>query len=366
MRTLLYKLLGLLLLVGSFAFTWFYMDYQDFVVAPLPLHGQALHYEVRPGTSLRGLADALSARRLIGHPRYLVWLGRRMGVAQRLQAGEYEFPPGTTPRGLLSRIAEGRVVQYPLTIVDGWTFRQLLAAVEASPVLIHTLRGFTPRRIMARLGHPGQDPEGWFFPDTYRFPRGTTDLQFLARAYRTMQRELQAQWRERATGLPLKTPYQALILASIVEKETAVPAERAEIAGVFERRLERGMRLQADPTVIYGLGPRFNGDLTSRDLTRYTPYNTYRIDGLPPTPIAIPGLASIRAVLHPAPGKSLYFVARGDGTHVFSETLAEHDRAVERYLLHGAGATIPRRGAKGRRGGSPVGAPQAGGHRRER
>ncbi len=333
MRTLLYKLLGLAILIGSFVFAWVYMDYQDFVRTPLPLHGHALHFELRNGTSLRALADALTARGLVRHPDYLVWLGRRMGVAQRLQSGEYEFPPGTTPRTLLTRIAQGKVVQHALTIIDGWTFRELMAAVDRSQALTHTLTGLSGRQIMARLGSPGQSPEGWFFPDTYRFPRGTTDLQFLARAYRRMRTELNAQWRTRATGLPLRTAYQALILASIVEKETAVPAERAEIAGVFERRLERGMRLQADPTVIFGLGPKFDGDLTSRDLTRYTPYNTYRIPGLPPTPIAIPSLAAIHAVLHPAPGKALYFVARGDGTHVFSDTLAEHDRAVRRYLL---------------------------------
>lgn len=341
MRTLLYKLLGLIILLGSFASAWVYMDYQDFVRSPLPLHGKTLHYELKPGTSLRGLADMLAARGLIRHPDYLVWLGRRMGVAQHLQVGEYDFPPKTTPRSLLARIAEGRVVQYPLTIVDGWTFRQLMARVRSSPVLVHTLKGLTPRQIMARLGSPGQSPEGWFYPDTYQFPRGTTDLEFLARAYHRMQHALQKQWRERAPNLPLKTSYQALILASIVEKETAVPGERAKIAGVFERRLARGMRLQADPTVIYGLGAAYNGDITARDLTRYTPYNTYRIAGLPPTPIAIPSLAAIHAVLHPAPGKALYFVARGDGTHVFSRTLAGHDRAVERYLLHGAGGTVP-------------------------
>lgn len=336
MRIVFYKLLGLAILVGSFAFGWVYLGYQEFVDAPLHLEGRPLPYVLNQGTSLRQLADDLTRRGVIHHPAYLVWLGRRMGVSQRLQAGEYEFQADTTPRELLSRLAAGKVLQYTLTLVEGWTFREVMEAVDARDTLRHTLTGLSDAQIMARLGHPGQSPEGRFFPDTYYYPRGTTDLEFLGRAYQTMTRHLQEAWRGRAPGLPLETPYQALILASIVEKETGVAVERPEIAGVFERRLALGMRLQADPTVIYGLGPNFDGDLRVRDLRRETPYNTYRNKGLPPTPIAMPGLASIHAVLHPAAGKSLYFVARGDGTHVFSDTLAEHDRAVDRFQLHRA------------------------------
>ncbi|OYV76240.1 MAG: aminodeoxychorismate lyase [Chromatiales bacterium 21-64-14] len=333
---MLYKLLGLTILLGSFVFGWTYLGYQEFVDSPLHLEGRPLPYVLDKGTSLHQLADDLTRRGVIHHPSYLVWLGRRMGISQRLQAGQYEFQADTTPRELLSRIAAGKVLQYTLTLVEGWTFREVMEAIEAHDSLVHTLAGLSDAQIMARLGHPGQNPEGRFFPDTYFYPRGTTDLQFLQRAYQTMTLRLDTEWRRRAPGLPLNTPYQALILASIVEKETAVPAERAEIAGVYERRLALGMRLQADPTVIYGLGSAFDGNLRVRDLRHETPYNTYRNKGLPPTPIATPGLASIHAVLHPDPGKALYFVARGDGTHVFSETLAEQDRAVDRFQLHRA------------------------------
>ncbi len=232
---------------------------------------------------------------------------------------------------MLDRIVAGRVIQYPLTIVEGWTFRQLRQALAAHPQLTQTLAGLSDAEIMARLGRPGAHPEGWFLPDTYHFPKGFTDEAFLRRALTAMEQRLTQVWERRAPDTPLNDPYQALVLASIIEKETGVAAERAEIAGVFARRLRLGMRLQTDPTVIYGLGEAFDGNLRRRDLEADTPYNTYTRPGLPPTPIALPGLAALEAAAQPAAGDALYFVADGQGGHVFSRTLEEHHRAVRRY-----------------------------------
>jgi UPF0755 protein len=225
------------------------------------------------------------------------------------------------------------VISYSFTLVEGWTFQQVLEAVREQEALQGTFENLTAEAIMERLGHPGEHPEGRFLADTYHFPRGTTDLALLQRAYGAMQEFLQQEWDRRAADLPFKTPYEALILASIVEKETAVAEERPQIAGVFIRRLRKGMKLQTDPTVIYGMGERFDGNIRRRDLSENTPYNTYVHRGLTPTPISMPGRDAIRAVLHPADGKSLYFVAKGDGSHYFSATLQEHNKAVRKYQL---------------------------------
>ncbi|ROR32629.1 endolytic transglycosylase MltG [Inmirania thermothiophila] len=334
-RPPLHRLLGLLVLAASLGGGWLLWDYRVALDRPLAVPPAGLTLEVAPGESLRSLARRLAADGVLHRPLYLVAHARLEGVATRIQAGEYQIPAGETPRTLLARLVAGRVVQHRLTLVEGWTFAQVRAALEAEPALRQTLRGLPDAEVMARLGRPGEHPEGRFFPDTYQFPRGGTDLDLLRRAYEAMARHLAREWAGRAPGLPLETPYQALILASIVEKETGVAAERPLIAGVFIRRLQRGMRLQSDPTVIYGLGAAFDGNLRRADLRRDTPYNTYTRAGLPPTPIAMPGLDAIRAVLHPAPGDALYFVARGDGTHVFSATLAEHRRAVARYQRGG-------------------------------
>jgi UPF0755 protein len=227
------------------------------------------------------------------------------------------------------------VIQYPLTLVEGRTFRQALAVIASDPVLVADIGALTDEEIIARIGHPGVHPEGRLFPDTYLFPRGMGALDLVKRAYGRMEAVLAEEWDKRAPGLPFKDPYEALILASIVEKETGLAAERPEIAGVFVRRMQKGMRLQTDPTVIYGLGAAFDGNLRRVDLTTDTPYNTYTRGGLPPTPIALPGREAIHAVLHPAAGDSLYFVAKGDGSHAFSATLDEHNRAVRRYQLGG-------------------------------
>jgi UPF0755 protein len=320
-----------LLLVALLAAGVLWQQYQDFRASPLVVPEAGLVVDFPAGSSLRGLAEQLVARDVLEHPYWLRLLGRETGLAARLQAGEYRITPGTTPEALLRQMAAGRVLQHELTLVEGHTFRQMMDRIQAHPVLVQTLAGLSDEEIMERLGRAGEHPEGRFLPDTYHFPRGTTDLEFLRRAYAAMERGLQAAWEDRAEGLPLETPYEALILASIVERETGLPEERGTIAGVFVRRLQKGMRLQTDPTVIYGIGPDFDGRIRYVHLRTDTPYNTYTRHGLPPTPIAMPGVEAIQAALHPEPGDALYFVSRNDGSHHFSATLAEHNRAVDKY-----------------------------------
>ena len=308
-------------------------QYRDFKRAPLNVAEPGLIYEIASGTSLKQLAFDLQRRGITAHPRYLIWLGRELDLAHRLQAGEYRITPGMTPESLLRKLAGGEVIQHAITLIEGQTFREVLALVESKDDIVHTLDGVSVEDVMTRLGHEGENPEGRFLPDTYYFPQGTTDLAFLTRAYNAMERHLADAWAARDEGLPLNTPYEALTLASIVEKETGVAEERPVIAGVFIRRLQKGMRLQTDPTVIYGLGDRFDGNLHASDLRSDTPYNTYTRDGLPPTPIALPGTASIHAVLHPDKGDALFFVANGNGGHYFSRTLKEHELAVKKFQL---------------------------------
>jgi UPF0755 protein len=315
-------------------------QYQDFRRAPLNIPESGVVYEIAAGTSLKQLAYDLQRRGITGHPHYLVWLGRELDLAHRLQAGEYEISPGTTPESLLRKLAGGEVIQHAITLIEGQTFKEMLAVITANADIVHTLDGVGTEELMTRLGHEGEHPEGRFLPDTYHFPQGTTDLAFLTRAYNAMERHLTEAWAGREEGLPLETPYEALILASIVEKETGVAGERPVIAGVFIRRLQKGMRLQTDPTVIYGLGDRFDGNLRASDLRNDTPYNTYTSDGLPPTPIAMPGAASIHAVLHPDKGDALFFVADGSGGHYFSRTLKEHELAVQKFQL-GKSVSLP-------------------------
>lgn len=335
LRGLPLKLFGVLVLAGGLTAAWLLLGYQTFVDAPLDFGEGGLRYELKPGTTLTGLAHDLQNRGVIDEPRYLVWLARLEGLDNRIKAGEYRFDSGITPRRLLQQLVNGETLQYAITIVEGWNFRQLLDAVHSNEYLLHTLSDYSDAEIMEKLGHPGEHPEGRFLPDTYHFPRMTTDVAFLRRAYAAMEQLLKEEWPARSPDLNVDTPYQALILASIVEKETSLPSERKQIAGVFNRRLQKRMRLQTDPTVIYGLGRSFDGDLRRRDLRRDTPYNTYLHKGLPPTPIALPGRDAVLAALHPAEGNELYFVARGDGSHQFSATLAEHNRAVVEYQLGG-------------------------------
>ena len=313
-----------------------YSDYQQFLDAPLEVSADGQVLEVKPGMGINEIARHLQRQPGLSRPAlYLEAHARLNGLAARLKVGEYALSPGLTPRTLIDRIVAGQVIQHALMVVEGWTFRQLQQAMTRHPKLAQTLQGLSDADVMARLGRPGEHPEGRFLPDTYHFPAGFTDEAFLRRAMTAMDQRLAEIWQNRAPNLPLDNPYQALILASIIEKETGLPAERPEIAGVFARRLLKGMRLQTDPTVIYGLGEAFDGDLRQRDLTTDTPYNTYTRKGLPPTPIALPGEAALKAAVNPAAGDALYFVADGQGGHVFSRTLAEHNRAVRRYQLQG-------------------------------
>ena len=293
----------------------------------------ATNFTIEPGMSLQSIGNRLSEKGLIKQPYYLVIEARRTRKEGKLKAGEYVVIPGTTPRQLLDQFVNGKVKQYGLTLIEGWTFAQMMETIGNDSVLTHTLDPADRPSLMNAIGRPGISPEGQFFPDTYHFPRGASDLDFLRRACDAMHKILSEEWEQRAENLPYKTPYEALIMASLVEKESGLKDERAEIAGVFVRRLQKGMKLQTDPTVIYAMGNNFDGNLRREDLSIDSPYNTYVFAGLPPTPIALPGRESIHAALHPADNNSLYFVAKGDGSHQFSETLDEHNKAVTRYQL---------------------------------
>lgn len=332
-REFLFRLAGAAVIVASFIGGWLWMELQTFRDTPLTPVPGVESFIVERGASVRELATTLERVGLIKHAAYFEWLARLQGKAGRVRTGEYAVNAKLTPVELLDNLVNGHVVQHTLTLVEGWTFRQVMDALAANDKLDHTLDGMGDDAIMTRLGLTGQRPEGLFFPDTYYFTRGTSDADFLKRAHAVMNQQLQRAWNERGTGLPYKSPYEALIMASIVEKETGLAEERREIAGVFVRRLQRNMALQTDPTVIYGLGAAYSGNLRSADLRRDSPYNTYKRKGLPPTPIALPGSGSLNAALDPAPGKTLYFVARGDGSHQFSATIEEHNRAVRKYQL---------------------------------
>jgi len=320
------------LLLGLIAGTWLFG--QSVLNQAMKLPDGGLTVDVPAGMSLRALGDRLASDGILRYPTVLVAYARLLGHANSIKAGEYEIAAGTTPRGLLRQLVEGRVKLHSLTIVEGWTTRDLVRALRKSSYIRLTLVDVDDDALARAAELPGARPEGWFFPDTYRFPKGTTDLALLRMAHERMQVILDQAWAGRAAGLPLRSPYEALILASIVEKETALDRERPQVAGVLIRRLKAGMKLQTDPTVIYGLGEDFTGDLTRRQLGRDTPYNTYTRAGLPPTPISLPGEASILAAVHPDTSDSLYFVAspKRDGSHVFSATLREHNAAVRRYL----------------------------------
>ena len=330
---MLNRFLGLLIITLSLLLAWAWMEYDSFRETPLALPPEGMVYTLEPGSSVTSLAADLTAKGVIQHPIMLRLLARLTHQADRLKAGEYRIPPGTSPVQLLRILSSGKVVQHVLTLVEGWTFRQVMVAVDAHEALNHTLTNLSDQEIMQRLGHPDLHPEGRFYPDTYHFPRGETDVAFLKRAYHKMQQVLTDEWSQRAKDLPFETPDEALILASIVERETGLPEERGRIAGVFIRRLQKGMLLQTDPTVIYGMGEHYDGNIRRRDLETDTPYNTYLRKGLTPTPIAMPSRAAIRAVLHPEDGQALYFVATGEGGHYFSNSLDEHNRAVQKYQL---------------------------------
>lgn len=320
-------LAGLLTAMGA----WLYV--QQWLRTPLAIPGEGYTYELKVGETLGHLANDLGAQHIIKYPR-LLRLYARVVNANKVHAGEYFLAPGTTPEVLLKKLRDGDVVLYQVTFVEGWTFKQALTALHANDHVRHLLANKSEADQLALLDLPVSHLEGWFFPDTYSFSRHTSDVEILKKSYRKMQEFLQREWDQRAPGLPYKDAYEALIMASIIERETGHHSERDQIAGVFVRRLQLGMKLQTDPTVIYGMGDIYKGKIARKDLQAATPYNTYVIQGLPPTPIALPSAASIRAALNPAAGKYLYFVAKGDGTSEFSETLEAHNQAVRRYQLN--------------------------------
>jgi UPF0755 protein len=320
-------LLPLLAAVGLAAAAWWWLE------RPLPLAAASVELSVEPGDNPREVAEAWVGAGVQTTPRLLYEWFRWSGQARRIRAGSYEIAAGTTPRQLLDKLVQGDELRERVRFIEGWTLRQLRAELARAPHLKPTTARLSDAELMAAVGSPGMAAEGRFFPDTYVYSRGVSDLTVLKRAHRVMQQQLEQAWAQRDPGSPLKSADEALILASIVEKETGLDADRGQIAGVFVNRLRIGMRLQTDPTVIYGLGESFDGNLRRRDLEADGPYNTYTRGGLPPTPIALPGLASLRAAVRPEPTKALYFVAKGDGRSAFSDNLADHNRAVTRYQL---------------------------------
>lgn len=301
------------------------------VLRPLTMSAQVTSFSVPPGASLRTAARVVQAAGVDLPAWQLELLGRVLGRSATIKAGSYEVPQGLTALALLEKLTRGDVTQGEIVLVEGKTFRQFRAVLNESADLAHDSLGLTDQQILARLGASESHPEGLFFPDTYLFDKGSSDIQVFRRAYQAMQVRLAAAWERRDANLPLRTPYELLILASIIEKETGLAADRPQVAAVFVNRLRRGMLLQTDPTVIYGLGERFDGNLRKSDLRSYSAWNTYTRPGLPPTPIAMPGLASLRAASAPPPSDRLYFVARGDGSSAFSASLDEHNSAVARY-----------------------------------
>jgi UPF0755 protein len=294
-----------------------------------------LQFDLKAGSSLKKAAQQMATAGVLRNAAPFVILARLLGAAGKVKAGNYEVTGPISPLALLRKVTEGDYTQSTITFVEGWTFRQVRRALDEHSAIRHDTQGLSDAEIQRRLGLDQPSLEGWFFPDTYHFSSGLSDFAILRRAYRLMQSRLAIEWAQRAPGLPLKSPYDALILASIIEKETGRTAERPLIAAVFINRLRAGMKLQTDPTVIYGMGRAFNGNLRKRDLTADTPYNTYIHEGLPPTPIAMPGLASLSAALNPPQNNYLYFVSRGDGSSYFSRSLEEHSRAVTKYQKAG-------------------------------
>ena len=326
-RLLMFALLLATLAIGAAAW-WLHNPMR----LNLPAGSQVLDLEIEPGTRAAQVAEAVVASGADVNVMLLQAWFRVSGQARQIKAGSYEITPGATPRSLLSMVVRGDQTLKSITLVEGWSFSQVRTALQKAELLAPDSIGLQPEMIMEKLGKTGIHPEGRFFPDTYSYAKGSSDLAVLKRAANAMDKRLDAAWALRSADTPLKTRDEALILASIVEKETGKPTDRAQIAGVFTNRLRINMRLQTDPTVIYGLGDAFDGNLRKRDLLADTPYNTYTRGGLPPTPIAMPGKAALLAAVQPAPTKALYFVARGDGTSQFSANLDDHNRAVNKYI----------------------------------
>ncbi len=321
-------LLGILLAALIVAGAWW-------ANSPIALRDATVDFRVAPKSTLRSAVAQMQEAGVGVNADLLALLARWRGVATGIKAGSYSVRQGVTPEELLAKLARGDVTQGESLLVEGWTFRQWRARLDQHPDLKHDTAGLPEAEIASRLGIDGAHIDGWLLPDTYLFDKQSSDLELLARAHRAMRKKLDVAWGGREANLPYKTPYEALIMASIVEKETGRSEDREMVAAVFVNRLRKGMLLQTDPTVIYGLGEAFDGNLRKRDLQTDTPYNTYTRSGLPPSPIAMPGLAAIQAALHPASSDALYFVARGDGSSQFSRTLDEHNKAVGKYQKGG-------------------------------
>ena len=321
---LLWLLFILVIVVGLFAY---------YARTPIPLEKTPFVFALKPGSSLKSAAHQIQQVGGLNNEWLFVLLARSLRKASQIKPGNYQLEHEVTPLQLLDMISKGQIETSSVTIIEGSTFKDLRDLLNKDSTLSHDSASMSDEEILKRIGATESEAEGLFFPDTYNYVKGSSDLKVLKRSYQLMQRHLQDNWKKRDPDLPFETPYQALILASIVEKETGQPGDRPMIASVFINRLRKSMRLQTDPTVIYGMGDSFDGNLRKRDLSRDTPYNTYTRDGLTPTPIALPGLASLQAVLHPAPSKALYFVARGDGSSQFSSTLIEHNNAVNEYQI---------------------------------
>jgi len=333
MMNAIYKIMGLGVLIISIGIGWFWQSLNNFSSKPVQLESPSIDFEIKPGVPLTTIARKLKTANIISDDSLFLWLIKLEDKEKNIKAGEYVIKNGSTPKDILLLFVSGQVKQYPFTIVEGWSFKQLMVALSSNLQMAHTLKGKSNKEIMASIGHENEHPEGRFLPDTYKFPAGSSDVAFLKRAYNAMNKLLEKAWQNRADGLPLKNKYEALILASIVEKETGFAGERAQIAGVFTRRLQKRMRLQTDPTVIYGLGDEYDGNLKKKHLKQDGPYNTYRRFGLTPTPIAMPSEAAIHAALHPEAGDTLYFVAKGNGRHYFSSTIKEHNKAVRKFQI---------------------------------
>lgn len=340
---LIKKLISFCILIGIVGSLFLGYKFNQFQSSPISLEGESVEFTIERGKTIRQVAQNLADKGYIEDAVMFIALAKLEGEETSIKAGEYRLKPSQTPKDLITLFTKGNSILYSFTIIEGWTFRQLLQALAAEPLLVQTIQGLDVETIMSQIGFRDEHPEGRFLPDTYHFPKGTSDIEFLSRAYQTMQTKLAQEWENRDPGLPLKSPYEALILASIIEKETGAAFERPLIAAAFIQRLKKGMRLQTDPTIIYGLGEDFDGNIRYKDLRKDTPYNTYVHKGLTPTPIALPGIDAIRAALHPAESDAIYFVSKGDGTHHFSTTLKEHNEAVSKYQLKGK---KPKRKAK--------------------
>ena len=324
------KIFSVLLILLSAALFFLWNGYNHALTDPV-IFDQDKVVEIKKGDNFNKITNKLIEQDIAIQPFWFRFIAYQGKVANKLKAGEYVLSAGLTMPDILAKLVEGKSLQYSITFPEGWSFKQVLQEIQKKPYITKTLDIGDFKGIMSQLKSEYTHPEGLFFPDTYFFEKNATDLSLLKKSYAKMQLVLEAEWKVKEEGLPIKSAYQALILASIIEKETGAAKERPQIAGVFTRRLRKGMLLQTDPTVIYGMGDEYKGNIRYKDLRKPTPYNTYVIKGLPPTPIAMPGKAAIHAALHPMKGKSIFFVARGDGTHVFSETLREHNNAVNKY-----------------------------------